>query len=104
MEQAERGPERIPTKEEVMEIIGRFAEGAPVTREISDEQGLVLLEVDVKGEGPGEVTQYAYLRVGEYPSHKIKDTTIYVLHYQDGIPVGGHNIFVLKSGEWEDVK
>ena len=37
----ERGPERIPTREEVMEIINRFSSNTTVVREKSDSSGIV---------------------------------------------------------------
>lgn len=48
----EKGPEMIPTKEEVMEIISRFEKNTAFVRELSDEQGLYLLEVQVEGKEP----------------------------------------------------
>jgi len=103
----EKGPERIPIKEEVMEVISRFEKATTFVRELSDEQGLYLLEVQAEGKEPGEVTQYRYQRKGTFPNHNESlETVIQVVYYQDEIPVGGTNIAEYKSetGQWEEVK
>ncbi len=105
--QTEKSPERIFTKEEVMEIISRYAENAVVVRELSNEQGLYLLEAEIKGEKTGETTQYMYMREGIFPNHnEASETAIHVVYYQDEMPVGGDKIAVYKPerAEWEEIK
>ncbi|OHA17826.1 MAG: hypothetical protein A2836_03160 [Candidatus Taylorbacteria bacterium RIFCSPHIGHO2_01_FULL_45_63] len=95
------------SKEEVMEAISRFAENATLVRELSDEQGLYLLEAKVEGENSGETTQYEYMRKGRFPNHnEASETAIYKVYYENEIPVGGDKVAVYKSetGEWEDVR
>ena len=57
----ERGNERIPKREEILDIIGRHAEKISVGRELFDEKGLYLLEIKVEGE---ETAEYQYMRKG----------------------------------------
>lgn len=103
----EKGPERILTKAEVIEIITRYAENATLVRELSDEQGLYLLEAKIKGKKPGEIIQYQYMRRGIFPNHnEASETALHVVYYQDEMPVGGDKIAVYKSetGEWKEIK
>ncbi|MEK7609976.1 MAG: hypothetical protein AAB470_02560 [Patescibacteria group bacterium] len=103
----EKGPERIPTKEEVLEVIARYIENATFVRELSDEQGLYLLEVKVQGEKTGETIQYEYIRKGKFPNHNESvSTVIHIVYYENEIPVGGHDVanFDSETGEWKDVK
>lgn len=101
----ERGPERLPTKEEVLEVIGRFAEGGHITAEFSDAQGLYVLELEVEGEKPGEIIEYGYLRKGASPGHKdAAQTAIHRTYYQDGVPVGGHKVAYFDGEEWQTVE
>jgi len=64
MNKFEKGPEQIPTKESVMEVIKSFEENTVIVRELEDEKGLYLLEANIKGEKPGEYTQYQFVREG----------------------------------------
>lgn len=97
----EKAPERFPDKEEVMEVIGRLAEGAQITRELSDEKGLYLLEVELPGEKPGEIIEYAYARKGESPGHEnVSETAIHITYYQDGVPTDGHKVMAFLGGQW----
>lgn len=107
----EKGPERIPTKEEVMEIIVRHPENVSLSvilvRELYDEQGLYLLEAKKEGEKSGEFIEYLYMRKGVYPDKdSTTKSTINILHYKNGEPKTGWNIanYKLDTGEWEDVK
>lgn len=101
----ESGPEHIPTSEEVMGIIARFAEKATLVRELSDEQGLYLLEAKIEDDTPGEVTQYEYMRKGQFPNNNSSaETVIHIVYYQDGVPCGGHDVasFNSETGMWVD--
>ena len=103
----EAGPEQIPTREEVVGVIERFAENSIFVRELSDEQGLYLLEVEVGGDKPGETIGYEYIRQGQFSNNVgSTETVIHIVYYEDGVPVGGHNIANYNSGTrmWEDVK
>lgn len=100
----EKGPERIPTKGEVLEIIRHHAEKAELVRELSDEQGLYLLEAKVAGKERGETIQYEYMRKGRFPNHnESSKTAIHVMYYQGEIPTSGDIIAVRnpETGEWE---
>ncbi|MDP3986575.1 MAG: hypothetical protein Q8P77_04080 [Candidatus Veblenbacteria bacterium] len=103
----EKGPERILTKEEVLEVISRFVENPVLVRELFDEQGLYLLEVKGASEEQGEIIQYEYMRKGRFPNHnEASESAIYRVYYQGEMAVGGDKIVVYKSetGEWEEVK
>ena len=103
----EKGPEKIPTKAEVMEVISRFAENTILTRELSDEQGLYLLEVKIEGENPSEITQYEYVRKGRFPDgNQSSGTVIHVVYYQNEVPIGGHDVanYDSETGEWKEVE
>lgn len=97
----EKAPERFPDKTEVMEVIGRLAENARITRELSDEKGLYLLEAEVPGEKEGEVIEYGYLRKGDSPGHKnAAETAIHLTYYQDGMPIHGYKVMAFLHGQW----
>lgn len=105
--QFEKGPERIPTKAEVLEVISRYAENPTLVRELSDERGLTLLEVQVKENVPGDTTEYLYIRKGVLSdSTAAGDTQIHIVRSVSGIPRGGNPIATYKSetGEWEEIK
>jgi len=107
IEDAEKNKEKIPSKDEVLEIISRYAENATFVRKLSDERGLYLLEVKVEGKEKGEVTEYMYMRKGIYPNkNETLETAIHAVYYQDDMPVGGDKITVYNSetGEWQEVK
>jgi hypothetical protein len=98
----ERSPEKILTSEEVLQVLSQYAEGFTPGRELSDEKGVYLREVEVKGEKEGEVTEYQYMRRGSHGKNQSDVTAISVIYYQDGIPVGGERLSSLdeETGEW----
>jgi len=90
-----------------MEVIARFAENAAVVRELSDEQGLYLLEANVSGKEGGEVIQYQYMRKGRFPNHhEASDTAICIVYIQNGEPVHGYTVakYSPETGEWRETK
>jgi hypothetical protein len=100
--------ERILTKEEVVEIISNWTNGAETvpefTREIVDESGLRIYEVRVNGDKPGEYCEYLFQRKGGGPEGNVAKVSIVSLtFYVDDFPVSGHNIaeFNDESGEWK---
>ena len=102
----ETGPERIPDKAEVLQVIFRFAESPTVVRELYDDKGLYLLEATVSGENPGETTEYRYTRKGVFPDHiESLQTVIHRVYYEGEMPVTGDNVafFEPESDEWKDV-
>jgi len=107
MENFEKGPERILTKEEVVEKIKTFAENYEIRRELSDENGLYLFEVTLPDPETGGVMEYMYLRKGENPSkNRTSETTIYKNKFDlDGMPVGGDNVasYDEATGSWKDI-
>ena len=103
----ETNSERVPTKTEVVEVMAGFAEGGVEVRELSDEQGLYLLEIEKPGEKKGEVNLYTYMRKGDFSnSIATTETHINVVYMEDNYPVGGNTVarYIPESGEWEKVK
>ena len=103
-EQVESAPERIPSKEEVLEVLTVLAKGekfVPV-REKFDDKGLYLLEVIIKDKITVESTHYEYRRKGSYPEGSTDGTVINVEFYEGSWSVGGHNAADLdaKTGMW----
>lgn len=101
----EKGPERIPTKTEIMEVISHFTENSVLVRELSDEQGPYVLEVKIEGEKPGETIQYEYMRQGRFPDgNRSLGTVIHVVYYEGEIPVGGHDVanYDSETGQWKE--
>jgi len=99
----EKNHEKILTKVEVLEVMSRLAENATFVRELSDNQGLYLLEVKVEGKKPGEIIEYMYIRKGKFPNrNESLTTTIFVTYYEDEMPISGYNIanYKSESGEW----
>ena len=112
----EKGPEQSPTKEEVMQIIledAGFEEriSPVILRELTDENGLRLLEIKIESEEPGETIEYLYTRketvLPENLPKKVEtfSTSIEVSYYQDGEITGGDRVAIYNSetGEWEKV-
>jgi hypothetical protein len=100
----ESRPEKILTGAEVLEAISAYAEGYTLGRELSDEKGVYLREVEVKGEKEGEVTEYRYIRKGEYANNNAStETVIERVTYEDGVPTGGERVAVFndETGEWK---
>jgi len=103
LNKTEEAPERILSSEEVLEALSEHAEGYTLGRELSDEKGVYLREIEIKGEKEGEVTEYQYMRKGRHANHNESDkTAISVIYYEDGMPVGGERIatFNEETGEW----
>jgi hypothetical protein len=102
----ERSPERILSSEEILSAISEHVEGFTLGRELSDEKGVYLLEVEVKGEREGEVIEYQYKRKGIYQKgtyNSSPETTISVIYYEDGRPVHGEKLAVFdeETGVWK---
>lgn len=104
----ERGPERIPTKEEVMGIIIRHVEssgGLTIIRELNYTDGLHLLDIRTEGTKPGETIEYLYTKKGLLPTGvPTAETSIEVSYYQDGEIYFGARVAVYnaQTGEWNE--
>ncbi len=107
MEKIENNMERIPGRDEILKVIGSYSEEFTVERELSDNQGIYLLEVKVKLPETGEVVEYGYMRKGIFPNHNESlETAVHIVFYEGGMPVGGHTLTVLntETGEWKSVE
>ena len=103
----ENNIEHIPTKDEVMEVIAQFVENPTFVRELSDEQGIYLLEVKIENKESGESVEYRYTRKGTFPNKIASaETIIHRVYYEGDMPVGGDNVAEYKSEtrKWEIVK
>ncbi len=104
--QIEKGPERIPSREEVLEQITRFAENFTIRRELSDEQGIYLIEAVVLGAKDGETIEYGYIRKGpDRAKNASAETVIHKTYFEGDMPVGGDNVAFYNENTqaWEDV-
>jgi hypothetical protein len=102
----ENKSEKILTSQEISAVISQYAENHIPSRELSDEKGIYLKEVEVKGEKEGEITVYQYMRKGNHSNHNESDVAaISCIFYQDGVPVGGDRIakFNEDIGTWENI-
>lgn len=95
----EEGIESIPTPEEVRSVFDQLIEGVEYkdVRKLEDEQGLYLWDIINEGED----TAYLYMRKGRYSEGQALTTSVNVIFYDDGIPVGGHSVAKLIDGEWK---
>lgn len=101
--QFEKGPERIPSKEEVFELIIKQLEKPVIKKERYDEKGLYYFEVMDEAES----VEYTYIRKGNHLHlNEAKSTVINVAFYENGIPTSGWNLFEFdeKTGEWKENK
>ena len=101
--------EKLPTKEEVLAIMGISLENCvEPPRELEDESGLYFLEAKVKGEKEGEVVEYMYNRKGEFSTHKSSGTSIYETVYDkdgDFVKYPEHIAeYNPDTGEWKNVR
>jgi len=93
--------EEVHTRDEIMAVLNQQLEGKDygVGRELSDEQGLYLLEIVIPTED-GSV-EYSYMRKRRYPQGQAAISAIHVAFYdKEGSPVGGSSIARWKNREW----
>ena len=97
--------EHTPTLEEVRlalhglkELKGKQCEE---TRRREDDKGLYLLEVVILGEKNGEATELQYMKKGEHPEGQTLTTGIYVVYYENNIPISGTSVAKYVDGKWE---
>ncbi len=100
----EKGPERILSKEEVLEVLNRFESNPTITRELVDENGLYMLEATGPGHKPGVTIEYVYLRKGKFPGFSTPETAINRMYYENGVPYTGNTASVYNPtmDQWED--
>lgn len=104
-EEVENRPESIPTREEVVSVLEQLIgkETYTIARELADEKGLYLLEVNVTVPGEDGHTEYGYMRKGRHEKGgQASDTAIHTSFYdKDGevIP-GGTSVARYTEGVW----
>ncbi|MDB5236908.1 MAG: hypothetical protein JWL88_10 [Parcubacteria group bacterium] len=105
----ENEAEKIPSRESVLAAMETYVgEGATISKELSDDKGLYLLEMETTGENEGDVTRYEYVRKGKHASgHDYSgiDTKITVVYYENDIAVFADQIAKLdvETGEWKSL-
>lgn len=101
----EGSPERIPSREEVLVEIRKRCQEAEVFNELSDEEGIYVLEARMAGEASGEFTDYVYQRKGVFPGgYGAASTVLERIDCVDGEPCGGEIVAEYNSatGEWTE--
>lgn len=75
----EKGPEAIPTPEEVLSVFEKLLKGVEyeTVRRLEDEQGLYLWDIIVSEEDGW--TEYSYMRKGRYPEGQASATAVHIL-------------------------
>jgi hypothetical protein len=101
--------ERIFTAEEIREAIATLVEASTflTLRELSDQKGLCVYEVQVAGTKEGEYSNFMYIRKGDHgDKNESGDTSIHIAYYEDHIPVGGDKIAVYDEelDIWRDMR
>ena len=93
---------RIFTREEILSEITHHCKNFTVKRELSNEDGIYLLEVEEKGHAPGDDVEYIYQREGVFPNKNESSTLIHVIYSKGGVPVSGYNVseYDPKTREW----
>ena len=98
----EKGPEPIPTPEEVRSIFEKLVgeKKYAEVRKLADQKGLYLWEISISEES-GNI-EYSYMRKGQYKEGSALETVINVVFLDsENMPVGGHSVAKLINGSWE---
>ncbi len=98
----EKGPEAVPTPEEVKSVFEQLLEGREYkeARRLEDEKGLYLWDIVVSEEEGS--TEYSYMRKGRYGEGQASATAIHVAFFdKEGMPAGGHSVARFIEGKWE---
>jgi len=91
----------VLTVGEIRDALSAFIVGEwKATRELADECGPYLLEAEVNDSEAGGMVQYAFRRAGTYREFQTRVTTIEVVYYKNGIPVGGKTVANFVNGKW----
>ena len=98
----ENKKEDIPTKEEIVEVLPNLITGRKfeVGRELDDEQGTYLREVNIITEE--DKIEYEYMRKGQHPGGMKSLTSNVSITFYDkgGIPEGGNIVARYENGKW----
>ena len=99
----ERGPEIVPTPEEIAMVFEKLTSSREYTevQKLEDERGMYLWEIRVETEDG--YTEYEYNRAGPNPNPKSKglQTAVYATFYdKDGMPISGSSVAKLINGTW----
>ena len=97
---SENASEKILNEREVFNVLDEIIDGDfEILRNLSDEHGLYILEVQTIDEA-GDVVMYIYTRTGRHPEGESTSTRIDVAYFSDGIPVGGEMLKKFEEGAW----
>lgn len=96
--------ERIPTREEILEMLYQIADGESLSirRELLDVDGPYLIEVMLADKTPDGFSQeLSFSRKGDFGGNKSIKTSIHRIYFDsDGFPVGGTCVSEFKNGQW----
>lgn len=101
MNNYERSPDRVPTKEEVEQILERLAGGQDYreVRREEDEQGVRSWEIKLPAGGGHK--EYWYKRGGVSPEGSTKESAVHITYFnEDGEPIGGTRVAWFSGSEW----
>ena len=108
MGQFESGPEKIPSKESVMEVLKVLANGRElmILREINDRSELQLLEVEASGGEMDETIHFEYRKKAKYPNGSPINPIIHIEIYENDVCSNGYNVaeFDPNTGEWHMIE
>lgn len=94
-ESIENSNEKFPNEREVLNLFEDIIGGDfEIVRNLEDENGLYLLEVESKDEA-GDKVLHTYMRAGSYPEGSSLESRIDVVFYSGDIPVGGRSVIKL---------
>jgi hypothetical protein len=99
--------ERILSQSEILSTLREYIDQFDLHtlgRELSDEQGIYLLEINIADPETGKISEYAYHRKGAFGKHIHSQTDISVTYYDaDGMLNGGKDIanYDETTGDWK---
>lgn len=92
----------FPQREEILNIILKYAKDAVILRELNDENGPCVLELSAK-DSEGNKVIYSYMRKGKWPdAGSTTVTSINLLRIPESVSIGGKTIaeYDDNTGEW----
>ena len=104
-ERQETLPSPEEQREEIAAVFEKILEGKEykTLKELSDERGLTVWEIEVKTEEG--TTEYLYTKKSDPVEGQVCDTKITsCLFDEEGMPTGGEDVAILEVGGWKQLK
>lgn len=91
----------IPGRSETWKMLTSFiGDHFVVARELSDEEGLYLWEIEAEDPDGSEVL-YCYMRSGQFPEGFSTESQIDKIYLDSGRkPIGGEHVAEFRDGKW----